>query len=210
MARRYDDRKTRGHGGCGFVITLIVMAVVIVAMLAFSTHLLDSYKYKVYGFFYPQKYSEQVHAASVEYGVDEPLIYAVIRTESGFREDVESHAGAIGLMQLMPSTFEWLQTLRDGSVTMTSSSLLDPEINIEYGVYLLHILCDKYDGNLDTVIAAYNAGSANVDEWLSNSAYSKDGKTLSVIPYSETEKYVERVNGTRDLYIKIYYSDTSQ
>lgn len=206
MARRYDDRRTRGHGGCGFVIALILVAAVIVVMLAMSTHLLDTYKNKVYEFFYPQKYSEQVSAASAKYGVEEPLIYAVIRTESGFRSEVESHAGAIGLMQLMPSTFEWLQTSRDGEVTLSADSLLDPDINIDYGVYLLSILVDKYDGNIPTVVAAYNAGSANVDDWLTNPSYSPDGSTLTAVPYEETEKYVERVENTRNMYIKLYYT----
>lgn len=207
MARRYDDGRTRGHGRCGFFITLVLVAAVIVGLLAFSTNILDTYKNKVYEYFYPQKYMEQVETASQCYGVEESLIYAVIRTESGFREEVESHAGAIGLMQLMPSTFEWLQSSQDGVVTMTSSSLYDPDINVDYGTCLLRILLDKYDGNISTAVAAYNAGSSNVDSWLTNPSYSPDGLTLASVPYEETEKYVERVENTRNMYEKLYYSD---
>lgn len=208
MARRYDERRTRGHGGCGFFLTLILAAAVIVGLLLFSTNLLDSYKNKVYEFFYPREYALEVSAASAEYGVDDALIYAVIRCESGFREQVESHAGAVGLMQLMPETFEWLQSSRDGEVTMSAASLLDPSVNIEYGTYLLHILLDKYDGNEATAVAAYNAGSTNVDSWLSDPAYSIDGMNLSTIPYEETKKYVEQVEKTKEMYKKLYDTDT--
>lgn len=203
MNRDFEERKTRGHGCCGFFLVLVLVVGGIIALLAFSTNFLDVYKNKVYAFFYPQKYADYVEQYSAQYGVSSSLVYAVMRTESGFREEVESSAGAIGLMQIMPSTFEWLQNAKDGEVTMTSSSLFDPQVNIEYGTYLLSYLRDRYEDE-NTAVAAYNAGMTNVDAWLSDSRYSSDGSALSAIPFSETEQYVERVEKTKVMYEKIY------
>ncbi len=166
---------------------------------------MDGFKGKVYSVFYPQKYSEQVSRYSSEFGVEEALVYSVIRTESGFRPEVESHAGAVGLMQLMPSTFDWLQEKLDGSVVYTSEQLKDPDTNIKYGTYFLSMLMDRYGGDIKTVAAAYNAGTTTVDGWLSDTTYSTNGTTLSYIPYEETEHYADKVIKTRDMYNKLYY-----
>ena len=204
MTRYYEEKKSRGHGGCGFVITLILALLVIGGILFFTTNLFSGYRNKLLAHFYPQKYSEYVSRYAKEYGVDESLLYAVIRCESGFREDVESQAGAVGLMQLMPDTFSWLQMNKDGEETYSASDLKNPGINIEYGAYYLSWLMDHY-GVENTAVAAYNAGVTNVDSWLSSSEYSSDGKTLSVIPYHETDEYVKKVENTKKMYKEIYY-----
>ena len=197
-----EDKKKKGHGCLGFVLTLTAILAVAV-LLFFTTHVFDGVKNKVYSIFYPQKYSEQVQQSSREFGVDEDLIYAVIRTESGFRQEVVSHAGAVGLMQLMPETFEWLQENLDGEVIYDTEKLKDAAVNIRYGTYFLSWLLERY-GDADTACAAYNAGISNVDDWLEDSRYSADGRTLSAIPYSETQKYVERIRGALEMYRKIY------
>ena len=190
----------------GFFITFVLIIFVLVMVFFFlSDSSLKGAKGKVYSFIYPQKYTEQVEKYASEFGVDEALVYAVIRTESGFREDVESHAGAIGLMQLMPSTFDWLQESLEGEITYSSDSLTDPDINIRYGTYYLSILLNQYDNDVNTAVAAYNAGTTTVDGWLQDSSCSTDGKTLTKIPYEETDNYVERVESTYDIYKKLYY-----
>ena len=210
MSRRYDrrhSRETKGHGAIGFLVTFVLLLFVGVMVFFFvSDTNYKGTKGKVYSLFYPQKYREQVQKYSDEFDVEEPLIYAVIRTESGFRPEVESSAGAIGLMQLMPATFDWLQESLDGTVTYSSDALTDPDINIRYGTYLLSVLMKQY-GNRDTAVAAYNAGTTTVDGWLKDSSYSTDGKTLSKIPYEETDNYVDRVGHAYDLYKKLYYEN---
>lgn len=198
------QRNRKGHGCLGFGLVFVTILAVLV-VLFFTTHLFDGVKYKLYGYFYPQKYVQEVESSSREFGVDEDLIYAVIRTESGFRQEVESHAGAVGLMQLMPETFEWLQEDLDGKVTYPPERLKDAAVNIRYGTYFLSWLLERY-GNVDTACAAYNAGISNVDEWLSDSRYSSDGRTLRTIPYKETAQYVERVREALEMYRKIYTS----
>ena len=212
MSSRYDQRyrhrsrETKGHGCLGFFLTLIIVGLIVGGIFFFMTgDRMDGFKGKVYSVFYPQKYSEQVSRYSSEFGVEEALVYSVIRTESGFRPEVESHAGAVGLMQLMPSTFDWLQEKLEGSVVYTSEQLKDPDTNIKYGTYFLSMLMDRYGGDIKTVAAAYNAGTTTVDGWLSDTTYSTNGTTLSYIPYEETEHYADKVIKTRDMYNKLYY-----
>ena len=197
-----DKRKKKGHGCLGFTLTLIVALGALFTVLMLKTDTFDGLKYKAYGLFYQQKYTDQVERYSAEFGVEESLVYAVIRTESGFRPEVESAAGAVGLMQLMPSTFDWLQTSLDGEVIYTADRLSDPDINIRYGTYFISYLIQRY-GDLDTACAAYNAGVASVDSWLSDPNYSPDGVTLSEIPYKETERYVEKVKSAKAIYDKL-------
>lgn len=203
MSGKHSKQKNKkGHGCLGFFLALTAMLIV-AAILFFTTHIFDGPKRWVYSWFYPQKYSEQVEQSSREFGVDAALVYAVIRTESGFREEVESHAGAVGLMQLMPETFDWLQENLEGEIIYPADKLKDPGINIRYGTYFLSWLMDQY-GDVDTACAAYNAGVTNVDNWLSDSRYSDDGRSLSEIPYSETKSYVKKVREAMDQYRWIY------
>lgn len=110
----------------------------------------------------------------------------------------------MGLMQLMPDTFEWLQSYYDGEVTMDDESLYEPEINIDYGTRFLAFLLDRYDNHEETAVAAYNAGFGAVDEWLADSECSSDGINLDYIPYDETRAYVERVEAAKQAYIDTY------
>lgn len=195
--------KKKGHGCLFGGIVFVIVAIAIFCVLFFMTDVMKGARHKLYGLFYPQKYTAEVEAYSKEFGVEEDLVYAVIHTESRFRPDAESHAGAIGLMQLMPDTFTWLQENLDGEIRYAQSELKDPAINIRYGTYLLSYLIDLY-GDVGTAVAAYNAGVANVDRWLSDSAYSQDGKTLSDIPYEETRNYVQKVFRALEMYDTIY------
>ena len=207
MSRHYQKRETKGHGALGFILTFIVIIVIIGAAIFFFTGGMNGIKSKVYSIFYPQSYSEQVSANAAEFSVDEALVYAVMRTESGFRPEVESHAGAVGLMQLMPETFEWLQNRLDGEVKYTAEDLKNPDVNIRYGTYFLSLLIPQYDGDVRTIAAAYNAGTAAVDSWLSDSQYSSDGKHLSTIPYTETSNYADKVASTFEMYKQLYYDN---
>lgn len=154
---------------------------------------------------YPRLYSETVCAASAEFSVPEYIIYAVIKCESDFSADAVSGAGAQGLMQLMPSTYEWLNLYKmDGVCDL--SLITDTESNIRTGTCMLGYLYGIF-GNWETVFAAYNAGQGRVSGWLADTRYSLDGVTLFDIPYAETKQYVNRVCTARDNYIKLYYSE---
>ncbi len=153
--------------------------------------------------FYPREYSKYVSKYCKEYNIPQDLVYAVILNESNFDSKAESAAGAKGLMQLMPDTYEWVSKnlLKEPEPT---GDIFDPETNIKYGTYYLRYLKDRFD-NWETVIAAYNAGHNRVASWLEDSRYSNDGKTLKSIPISETRNYVEKVMASQKEYADIYH-----
>lgn len=153
---------------------------------------------------YPQKYSTLVGQYSSQFGVDESLVYAVIKTESGFDKSARSAVGAMGLMQITPETFEWLQTKLPPEHELTSDDLYQPEINIRYGVFFLSLLRGEF-GNDRLAIAAYHAGRGSVNNWLSSNIVTSDGCEISDIPISATGHYVSKVESARDVYIDMYY-----
>ncbi len=152
---------------------------------------------------YPRDYSEYVTKYAAEYGVPEYVVYAVIKVESDFASNALSHAGAVGLMQMTPDTFDWVSMLMKR--TADHGMLYDPETNIEYGTYLLSYLYMRYN-RWDTVFAAYNAGMTRVDGWLEDSTITDADGQLENIPIKETDKYVERVNDAIDVYKRLYYA----
>ena len=151
----------------------------------------------------PEQYSATVEKYANEYGVPEYVVYAVMKTESDFNSSAVSGAGAVGLMQIMPDTFNWL-TESKLCEYLDRGMMYDPYTNIRYGVYYLSYLFGRYR-NWNTVIAAYNAGPGNVDGWLSSGEYSSDGVTLKKIPFKETRAYVKRVERASSKYKSLYY-----
>ena len=146
--------------------------------------------------YYPQKYQEEVDAASREFCVPSEMIYAVIKAESNFDTQAVSAKGAVGLMQLMPDTYVWL---KERLMEPAAGSVpTDAGENIRIGAAYLSFLYEKY-GNWDTVAAAYNAGHGRVDRWLARGG---DG----VPPIAETQKYVRKVRRARESYRALYAS----
>lgn len=152
---------------------------------------------------YPVYYREHVEKYAAENSLEPALVFAVIKTESSFRADAVSSAGAVGLMQIMPRTAGKIAE-RFGGAFSADADLRDPETNIMFGCALLKWMTDEF-GNTDTAVAAYNAGWGNVKKWLADKAYSADGVTLDAIPFKETENFVKRVDLAADKYREIYY-----
>lgn len=150
---------------------------------------------------YPKRYADIVEKYSVEYGVEETLIYAVIRTESSFDPSATSAVGAEGLMQIMPDTVDWL-CYRSGEDADTVD-LRDEDTAIRFGTYFLKILQDEF-GDTHTVLAAYHAGMGRVQGWLRDTSLSSDGKTLHTIPYRDTAHYVQKVERAMQTYKNLY------
>ena len=150
---------------------------------------------------YPHKYADIVEKYSAQYDVDADLIYAVIHTESSFRTDAGSDAGAAGLMQIMPETFEWL-CMRMGEQA-SFADLYDPDTAVRFGTYLLHLLLEEF-GYTRTALAAYHAGRGQVGKWLRDPSFAPDGKTLTQIPFRDTAHYVRKVDRAMQMYKKIY------
>lgn len=151
---------------------------------------------------YPLKYEEQVERYSKEYNVDKYFVYAVIRTESGFKPDAVSDVGARGLMQIMEDTFDWVK-FRMGDEDTVYSDMFNPGTNIQYGCWLLGYLYNEF-GSVEVAAAAYHAGRGNVNKWLKDERYSSDGVHLDKIPISDTAHYVSKITRARDIYVKLY------
>jgi len=151
---------------------------------------------------YPLEYESEIYANARDNDLDASFIAAVICTESRFNKEAESHAGAIGLMQIMPETGEWIAG-KIGMDDFTAEMLKDPEVNMRLGCWYLNYLMDKFDGNVVNVAAAYNAGHNKVAEWLKDPSYSENGQ-LTNIPYEETANYVKRIERAQKIYEILY------
>ncbi len=147
----------------------------------------------------PLQHDDIIRQQAAEKDLDPALIAAVIYAESRFR-DQESHAGALGLMQITPQTAHVIERL-SGGTTFVTSDLSDPEINIRYGSYYLRYLLDHYDGNEVAALAAYNAGIGNVDRWGGSGLKPGD------IGFPETRAYVEEVLDKQQAYRDQYAAD---
>ena len=153
----------------------------------------------VYRFGYPVKYKTEVVKASVEFGLDEFLIFSMIKTESGFNEKAVSDKGAIGLMQITEKTGEYIAE----KLGVEDYDLKNAEDNIYFGCYYVKYLITRFK-DLNVALCAYNAGEGNVSLWLLDERYSSDGETLKEVPFKETKEYVDRINKTLIKYKKLY------
>lgn len=152
---------------------------------------------------YPLDYKKYISIYSQKYNIDPYLVAAIINVESNFDKDACSKKDARGLMQVSPTTGNWAAKELNLK-NFTLESLYDPEINIMIGSWYLDVLNEEFDSNLSLVLAAYNGGSGNVNKWLEDRKYSKDGKNLKYIPFKETNDYVEKVLYNYEKYKKIY------
>ena len=139
---------------------------------------------------YKKEYSEYVSKYSQEYGVDENLIYALIKAESNFEADAVSNKNAHGLMQLLPSTAE--EVANKNEIELTEQNILEPETNINIGTRYISTLLEKYE-YIEVALAAYNAGIGNVDKWINNGTIKADGSDIENIPFKETNTYVRKI-----------------
>ncbi|QQE78009.1 lytic transglycosylase domain-containing protein [Alicyclobacillus sp. SO9] len=166
---------------------------------------------------YPINYQSQIRNAATEAQVDPLLVASVIRVESKFKRTDVSHAGAVGLMQLMPGTAGWIEQKMkaDRNVNangivigkITRQKLSNPTQNIRLGAWYIHYLTKQFNGNEVAAIAAYNAGPKRVGDWLSEKKWNGRLQTIQDIPVGETRHFVDRVFYNYHLYGRIYGKD---
>ncbi|MBN2865835.1 MAG: transglycosylase SLT domain-containing protein [Thiotrichales bacterium] len=141
---------------------------------------------------FPIPHQSPVMQSADKHGVDPAWIYGVIRRESAFSEDIQSSAGAVGLMQLMPQTAKYIGR-KIGIKRTPKSVLTQPKSNIELGSAYLAYLHKKYDGNKVLATASYNAGPKRVDSWIPKDHSLPADQWVDSIPFSETRAYVKAV-----------------
>lgn len=146
---------------------------------------------------YPLRYSAIVRGHAANYHLEPALLAAVIEAESKFNPDAHSSAGAVGLMQLTPTTAKGIAQYTGGH-DFRLSDLTNPEINVRYGAWYLRHLLNRYHDDERLALAAYNAGEENVDHWESEHIG---------IQFGETRDYVARVEHLKKIYRRAYASE---
>ncbi len=149
--------------------------------------------------FAPRKYAEIIRMNADLYGIEAALIFAICETESHFNTQAESPKGALGIMQIMPKTGEWIAS-QMGITEYKNSDLFDAELNIRFGSWYLSYLMSRFDESWQ-IVAAYNAGEGTVKGWIDSGIDEIDD-----IPISETVFYVRRVQRARSRYRRKKYA----
>lgn len=130
---------------------------------------------------FPLDYQEEIQEWSHVYSLEPAWVASIIRFESRFKKDAVSPAGAVGLMQIMPSTATWIAEQLDWS-DPSNLSLQDGSTSVALGTWYLRYLLDRF-GTSDAALMAYNAGPSNADRW--------DGNLEQAFP--ETQRYLHRI-----------------
>ena len=187
------NRKTKAILKIAALVTAFALLIGISVFFAGKT---------VYKAVYPCKYTFEIHKYADEYGVPRALLFAVIHTERGFDPNAVSSAGALGLTQITPETFHWLQT-KTGE-ELPDTALYEPDVSVRYGALFYSMLLSEFGGDTRTAVAAYHAGRGQVNAWLRDTQYSSDGKTLEIIPSRDTNHYVYKVTKALNIYNNLY------
>jgi soluble lytic murein transglycosylase len=152
---------------------------------------------------FPQPYWSDLVADSQKNGLDPYLVASLIRQESEFNAGVVSHANAYGLMQLLPSVGKAMAK-KQGLKGFTPNVLLNPTTNLQLGTANLRLVLDRFGGQQEYALAAYNAGDVPVRQWMSAGNYKDIAEFVESIPYTETRDYVQAILRNREIYRALY------
>jgi soluble lytic murein transglycosylase len=167
------------------------------ADLSFSPHYGQKEEWKT---LYPVPYFEEISRLSIEFSLPPQLIYSIMRAETFYRENLVSRVGALGLMQVMPATFNKIQKF--GGIKI--SNPFDPYESMKASAWYLSKLLARFDGNLILAIASYNAGPHNASEWLQRFKGVDSYLFVELIPFHETRNYVKKVLRYFQIYSYLY------
>ena len=149
------------------------------------------------------KYQTEIVKFSQSHNLDPSMVGAMIFVESRFNPEVVSHKGAMGLMQIMPSTGQWVAAeLREAD--FSPDALLDPIQNLKVGIWYLAYLKRLYQGNDYLALASYNAGHGNVSQWIHDGIWDGDAVKIEQIPFPETKKYLIKILFYKKIYSYLY------
>ncbi len=174
----------------GFIILAIVLFFAIVyGLIAYQTSRTQI------------SYQDQIYEYSEKYNVDPLLTASIIKVESDFDNNAQSHQGAHGLMQLLEDTAKHSADVV--GIDYYPEKLNDVDYNLDLGVGYFDYLY-RYYNNRDLALAAYNGGVGNVDSWIKEGTLDKDSPDPLNIPFEETRQYVTKVNANYEVMKKFY------
>ncbi len=177
------------------------IGVSILLFCLFYFHFAEPYVAREYA--YPLRYREEIRHESASRNLPFSLVAAVILTESKFDENAVSDRGAVGLMQIMPETAQWITK----EMTKEFGDDLDiknPQMNIRLGTWYLAYLMQEFKGNEVLALAAYNAGRGNVESWMETHKWGADFSAVDEIPFPETREYIKLVQERKTVYERLY------
>src|SRR5215469_4200630 len=171
--------------------------------ISFFTLPIDQVPMVYWQFLLPRPYWLDLSANSTRNGLDPYLVASLIRQESEFNPGAVSRSNAYGLMQLLPSVGKALAR-KQGIKGFKTSQLLNPSINLQLGTTNLRQVLDRFGGQLEYALAAYNAGDVPVRQWISENNYKDFTEFVESIPYTETREYVQAIMRNREVYRTFY------
>jgi soluble lytic murein transglycosylase len=171
--------------------------------ISFFTLPMDQVPSVYWHLLFPQPYWTELVANSGSNGLDPYLVASLIRQESEFNAGAVSRANAYGLMQLLPSVGKSIAKKR-GIKRFDTRQLLDPSMNLKLGTVNLKQVLDRFGGQVEYALAAYNAGDTPVRQWLSSNDYKDVPEFVESIPYTETRDYVQAILRNREMYRALY------
>ena len=156
---------------------------------------------EMYQLAYPRLYSQEIATAATDYNLPEYLIYGLIRSESFFDAAVSSHAGAVGLAQLMPATAGDIAR----KLKMEDFDLQDPGTSVNFGSFYLAELIGRLDNSIIDALYSYNAGITNVRKWKRLFPDLPPDLTVELIPFTETRNYGKKIVSASAVYGDLYF-----
>jgi len=154
---------------------------------------------------YPTYFEDLVLSESAAYDLDPLLLFALIRQESVFDDQVRSWAGAVGLAQIMPSTGEWIAEMMPWP-DYRQELLTRPYVNVKFGAWFLARILQQADGDVLTALAGYNGGPANASRWQ-EAARDDPDMFVEVITRDEPRRYVREIYRHYDVYRRLYSAE---
>lgn len=155
---------------------------------------------------YPFPYQEEITSFAQQRNINPLLVISIMRQESRFEEDIKSTAGAVGLMQMLPSTADWAAK----NLQVEKYSLTNPQDSIKLGTWFLKEIHRPYQNNSLLAVASYNAGQGNLGRWLDNQDEIDFDEFVESIPFYETKNYVKQVFGNYWNYLQLYEPQVNQ
>ncbi|MBR6102732.1 MAG: lytic transglycosylase domain-containing protein [Ruminococcus sp.] len=194
MATKKKKRKKKKKTN---YVLIIIIALVMVIIVTFVYIFRDkiSEKIKDYGpsVFMTTDYEEYVLKYAKQDNIDPRFVFAIINTESHFNPKVTSDVGARGLMQIMEDAYNWIKFRMNDEREHTFDDMYDPELNIEYGTFLLSYLYEKFDNSYELTAAAYHGGMNAVEGWIENGTVDPKNFNLDDVPSNVTANYIYKV-----------------
>lgn len=178
----------------GKVIGYILLAILLAIALSYGIIAYQTSRTQI-------NYQDQITETSEKFNIDPILTASIVKVESDFDNDAQSHQGAQGLMQLLDDTAK--HSAEVIGMDYYPEKLNDIDYNLKLGVGYYNYLI-KYYNNQKLALAAYNGGVGNVDKWIKDGILDKENPDISKIPFEETRQYVTKVESTYDVYKTFY------